>query len=693
MTQPATTPAALHVPHPMDTTRILKALLEIADDAGRVDQEDPHSSWVVSPWLLRRLLSAIHYRDESTVLHSRRVALLSVGIAEHIGWDPVALRKLEAASLLHDVGKIGIPDHILMKPGRLSPDEQAMVMRHHQVGSDFLQACRVDQEIVELIWFSHMRLKVNGEREDHNDVVPQGARILSVADAYDSLRNDQPYRGRKSHADTMQLLRDQSGKQFDRNVVAALERWIEHEGHVFQADANDADLSVNASAPIDQQAISEASTLCHILGYFDLLESMYDGFYIVDADMRVMVWNDGMRRITGIKPADIVGEPWSRRLVPYCDDKRSPLKDRDAPVQRVLRENRPICKKLRMEPSQGQGFGVEVQALPLLEENGQILGVVEILRDVSQVKGDAGQYRELQNAARRDPLTGVANRGELESRLARMLVNRNEGKSDSPFSVIFLDIDRFKSINDTYGHTVGDRVLVDLTRLIEDELYSGEIVGRYGGEEFVVICPETDLARAVERSERLRRNIQDAVMAKPADLRVTSSFGVAEIEANDTVEKLLHRADEALYEAKRTGRNRTCVRSEHVARKSGSGDLAIGKFVHTIVFEARVAEKLVLYKISGFVDGEKANLTKVEEQRVEMKLGRAGLLGGWGDDRNQQPVKVVVEIGDQKQSGKWDSQMVDITATVTPVGRCTDEMFQSRAAHVCQRLRAYFAAT
>jgi diguanylate cyclase (GGDEF)-like protein len=133
---------------------------------------------------------------------------------------------------------------------------------------------------------------------------------------------------------------------------------------------------------------------------------------------------------------------------------------------------------------------------------------VQLLRNKSGVRRQSREYVELKLAATRDPLTGVANRGQLETQLRHMLEEFHSNEGTRHLSTIFLDVDKFKRINDNYGHQVGDQVLVDLTRLLQHETYSGEIIGRYGGEEFVVLCPDTDLDAAVRRAERLRHAIQ-----------------------------------------------------------------------------------------------------------------------------------------------------------------------------------------
>jgi diguanylate cyclase (GGDEF)-like protein/putative nucleotidyltransferase with HDIG domain len=690
--------AALSVAHPMDTSRVLLSLLELARDSGqRALDPELEDDWIVSPWTLRRLLSALSFRDESTMHHSRRVALLSVGIAQHLGWNEDQLRQIEIAALLHDLGKLGIPNHILHKPGRLSPDEQEFVMLHHYIGVDLLQACRIDQDIVDMIWHAHTQGRMTSEAEGEGlTSMPQGARLLAVADAYDSLRNDQPFRRGKSHEETMRLMNEQSGKQYDRNVVAALNRWIRDEGQSFLVDPSGGSLSANLSAPVDDATVRDAMAMCQMFGFLYLLESVYNGFCLIDSDLRFAVWSHGMSNLTGVSTDQVIGENWSRKLLSFTDLKKKPLTERTCPVQLALSSAEISCQRLMLEHRRTRKWHeVELQSLPLCDASGRPQGVALILRSTTQVKGNQGQYRELQMQARRDPLTGVGNRGELEARLTRMLAARAEHKGDLPFSVIFFDLDKFKPVNDTYGHGVGDRVLINLARLVSDELYSGETICRYGGEEFVILCPETDLQQAIQRAERLRRTVEEAQLATPVELTVTASFGVAQIEDGDNMESLLERADQALYDAKRGGRNRTCSRTAQPRRRSSGegGETQEKPFTHTAELQARVAADMVHYKLSGFVDDNGVRLKKVSRERIEMHLGVPSFLGRWGKTADKQPVRLVLEIGEPQQIGRWASQQVTIRAIVTPQGSCrSNDVFQARAAQVVQNLRAYFAA-
>lgn len=159
-----------------------------------------------------------------------------------------------------------------------------------------------------------------------------------------------------------------------------------------------------------------------------------------------------------------------------------------------------------------------------------------------------------------DRLTGLANRRKLESALqAELLRARRYGKV---FSVIMLDVDRFKNVNDTYGHTVGDTVLTQVAGLLTRNARETDLVGRWGGEEFLVVCPETSVAVVAALAERYRQEFERFEFEQAG--RVTCSFGVTACQEGDTVQALIQRADAALYRAKEGGRNRVEIHSAKV---------------------------------------------------------------------------------------------------------------------------------
>jgi diguanylate cyclase (GGDEF)-like protein len=165
----------------------------------------------------------------------------------------------------------------------------------------------------------------------------------------------------------------------------------------------------------------------------------------------------------------------------------------------------------------------------------------------------------LQLMAKTDPLTGISNRSYFMDLLNTEF--RRSMRHKRTFSVLSLDLDNFKSINDTYGHAAGDEVLRSATRILQNsELRKGDFFGRIGGEEFGFVLPETDLKGASDVAERLRINLEKtAVVFKRKELYVTASIGASEYKAGDTEDTLLQRADQAMYRAKKSGRNKVCL--------------------------------------------------------------------------------------------------------------------------------------
>ena len=159
---------------------------------------------------------------------------------------------------------------------------------------------------------------------------------------------------------------------------------------------------------------------------------------------------------------------------------------------------------------------------------------------------------EYEKSSKEDPLTGCLNRAGFSSILLRE--QENLSKNNSPVSFVILDIDHFKYINDSYGHNVGDEVLVNLTKLIQGKIRNTDALVRWGGEEFVILCGDTPIQNAQFLAEKLRMAIENSVLIKQQ--RVTCSFGIAEMIAGEDPKRLFERADKALYSSKENGRNR-----------------------------------------------------------------------------------------------------------------------------------------
>lgn len=159
---------------------------------------------------------------------------------------------------------------------------------------------------------------------------------------------------------------------------------------------------------------------------------------------------------------------------------------------------------------------------------------------------------QIKRLSEQDYLTGLNNRRKIHEIVENEIFRAK--RYDSGFTVILLDIDDFKATNDTFGHNVGDQLLVDISDIIRHTIRESDNVGRWGGEEFLIFCPVTELEGAVSLAEKLRVNIEATEFADAG--HKTASFGVARVKPGDTVKSLISRADNALYAAKTSGKNK-----------------------------------------------------------------------------------------------------------------------------------------
>lgn len=207
----------------------------------------------------------------------------------------------------------------------------------------------------------------------------------------------------------------------------------------------------------------------------------------------------------------------------------------------------------------GLDLGVNDYLLSPIDFNEMFARVKTQIRRKKYQEALKSNYQESVSMAVTDGLTKLYNRHYLDTHLKNLV--RQAGETKRPLSVVIMDMDHFKQVNDTFGHDVGDQVLIQLSEIIVRTIRSADLAARYGGEEFVILMPETDAARAYEASERLRKAVESTpfrITAPQESLSKTISIGYATMEPNDTPESLLKRADLALYEAKHGGRNKVC---------------------------------------------------------------------------------------------------------------------------------------
>lgn len=686
--------------HPMDSSRMLIGLMSLAQQANTSHASGDSFNGIIPREILKRLLSALHFRDVSTVRHARRVASLAIGVGQSLGWEGPQLKALEVASLMHDIGKIGIPDNILFKPGKLSPDEVELMALHQKIAVDVLQVCGVAADVLQIVsqTDNHYNGAANGFERIGSEV-HLGSRILAVVDAYDSLATDQVYRDGKPHDEVMSVLISAAGTQFDGNIVNVLQRWMEGSGMPFDRQTGEFNSGDRSPGPVNPAEALDASELGHILSHLYLLENLYDGFYILDSQLKCVLWNSGVEQLFGRPATDVLQQPWSTEILPHRDLGGRLLPGEELPLLHVLRERRGQTGEVQVQHADQSWVSVELQSVPLIDQRGTLHGVVQIFRDLKYEGRKRGNYRDLKLAASQDALTQIANRGELESQLSQMVTEFEASDGSRSLSAMFLDVDFFKKINDTHGHSVGDAVLVDLAKLLQMETYSGELVGRYGGEEFVVLCPDTELDQCKRKAERLRIAIADTALGGLDAGAVTSSIGVAEFELGETSESLLKRADKGLYQAKEGGRNKVVAiksgeenRKSTDAAESPANDDEEDPFIYNSTFAACVAADMIVYKLGGFVNDNRAKLLEVTHSHATMQVGERGLLPFWGNNDSRRPIRIEIGFTDRNETDKGEiSRAVPIQVKVKPVGWVRNvAVFQERAREAVKTLRSYF---
>ncbi len=278
-----------------------------------------------------------------------------------------------------------------------------------------------------------------------------------------------------------------------------------------------------------------------------IIGAMHEG-YALTIDGEITAVNEALCALTGFAEHELVG---ARAPFPFWPPEHS--RDNSA-LRRQILGSRAGTFTVALMRKGGDRFEAEVTAQPAFDHAGQALGFVNTIRDVSVQRR---QQRELETMARTDSLTGLANRHVLHESLDRCaaLASRRAGS----MALILLDLDRFKQINDQYGHPAGDAVLVEVARRLEATVRSGEVLARVGGEEFAWLLPEADAERAFVVAERAREAIASRPFAGAGPLTISAGVGVITVPADGTA--LYSLADRALYEAKQSGRNCTCCQT------------------------------------------------------------------------------------------------------------------------------------
>lgn len=513
---------------------------------------------------LKALSSALNAKDYYTLGHAARVAAYSVMLGRRLGWPEELLAPLEEAAYLHDIGKISISDRVLLKPSRLNQQEWEQMRQHPVVSADIIRPL-FPPELVLAVRHHHERFDGRGYPDGlAGGAIPPLARAMAVVDAYDAMSCRRPYKAGLTYAECLAELHECRGTQFDPAMVDAFLHVLE-------------DIALRRTRA-DEIAAAAAGRIRgdthRALMALDDEES--NAYREVEEVLReVRDANPPTRFLTTHAMVD-------KRYVIGVDPEEDPaqrshLGDEifvDEELQLVLAGERPQVNTVFADE-----FGVWVTGLaPVRDSAGDIVAVTVAdtpalsVGESEALRSDGRQTfaAMLQTAAVRlsraeidaitDALTGLYNHRYLHERLSEELHRARE--LQRPLSVLFCDLDHFKSYNDTNGHSAGDAVLREVGHVIEQSVRNVDVAARYGGEEFVVILVETDRVEARRVAERIRARLKDAGFTA-GGTALTVSIGIAGYPDDaDRREDLLNKADRAMYLAKRHGRDQVAAFGE-----------------------------------------------------------------------------------------------------------------------------------
>lgn len=293
--------------------------------------------------------------------------------------------------------------------------------------------------------------------------------------------------------------------------------------------------------------------------YQSLLDNIADGVYFVDRNRRITYWNKGAERITGYKADEVVGKSCKDNLLNHVNAEGKMLCKEGCPLTACMASGETCENEVFLHHAGGQRVPVYVRTAPIRNTQGEIIGGVETFSKASPARADQLELVELRHKSDTDALTGLRNRAYID-RLLRGLLSVDE---ESPYSlgVLFIDVDKFKEVNDTFGHEAGDRALKMVSETIQNNLRKTDVVGRWGGDEFIAVVQDVD---STDELQAIAEKIRVLVGVSRLDLEegsaaVTVTIGGTLARRGDSGESLLKRADELMYHMKRSGRNRVEV--------------------------------------------------------------------------------------------------------------------------------------
>jgi len=566
---------------------------------GKLEDEKRHVEEMASLHLrtIEALALAIEAKDHTTHEHLQRVRVYAIEVAKELGINGPELEALHAAALLHDIGKLAVPEHIISKPGRLTPEEFEKMKIHTLVGAEILERVRFPYPVVPIVRAHHEKWDGSGYPLGLKGAeIPIGARILSAVDYLDALASDRQYRRALPLKEVMQKLAAESGKSFDPKIVDILQKRYQHlERLAIAKSAQDPNAPLSTGIKIERgvepaagfenavaqdyagrentflsfiaAARQEAQALFELSQDLGASLSLGETLSVFSVKLKPMVPYDSIaiyiKRDAELVPEYVNGDnyrlfsslriPIGQGLSGWVAHNRKPIINGNPSVEPGYLNDPSKFSTLRSAlavPLEGVAGVIGVLALYRGERDAFTSDHLRILLAVSGKMAlsieNALKYQQAENSATTDYLTGLPNARSLFLQLDRELARCK--RDNSSLTVMVSDMDGFKQINDRFGHLEGNRVLRLFAQALKDSCREYDYVARMGGDEFVVIAPGLAAEAAGKKAEQLRALARQAGNEVCGEDLLSLSVGRAMYpDDGQDAEQLLAEADRRMY--------------------------------------------------------------------------------------------------------------------------------------------------
>jgi diguanylate cyclase (GGDEF)-like protein/putative nucleotidyltransferase with HDIG domain len=591
---------------------------------GRVDEQQKHIIEMAQlHWrTIEALALAIEAKDDTTAAHLKRVQIYAVEIAKELQLSEAEVKAVEAASLLHDIGKLAVPEYIISKPGRLTPEEFDKMKIHPIVGAEILERVSFPYPVVPMVRSHHEKWDGTGYPDGlKGEDIPIGARILSTVDCLDALASDRQYRRAVPLEKAMEMVVAESGKAFDPKIVALLQqRYKDLEAKARSgppiSHARIADVKVQrgaapatglAAANVNPMIVPEApftmaianarrevQLLVEITNDLGNSLSLDETLALLAVRLGNMIPHDAaviyIRQENALVPQYVKGESYrlfSSLRIPVGDGLSGWVVENDLPI---VNGNPAVEPGYLNDPQKITSLRSAI-SVPLSGQNGPIGALTlyhlkpdafdhDHLRILLAIRSKAGlaienslRFRQARHKAEKDELTGLLNAGSIFRLLEEEL--KNAAARQSAVAVLVMDLDGFKQANDRYGHLAGNKVLQEVARGLLESSRQTDHVGRLGGDEFAIVAPGIEADNLSALTARLRELGPAAGLAACGAPSIDISFGVAlyPVDGSDP-ESLLEKADQLMYEAKKKNKLVRAAQLERQTSAASTQDLA-----------------------------------------------------------------------------------------------------------------------